>query len=104
MGGYSFGACIAVEIALQLPSTAQILLLDGSHSYVATHTKQYRTKFSEQKHAEAAVVSFSFYLILQLIVAVFLALCFSTTIYTKFRSKEGKIKFYKIILLFYFIF
>ncbi|CAF3463515.1 unnamed protein product [Rotaria sp. Silwood1] len=56
IGGYSFGACIAVEIALQLPSIAQLLLLDGSHSYVATHTKQYRTKFNEPKHAEAAVL------------------------------------------------
>jgi alpha/beta superfamily hydrolase len=56
IGGYSFGACIAVEIALQLPSISHILLLDGSHSYVATHTKQYRTKFNEPKHAEAAVV------------------------------------------------
>ncbi|CAF3471296.1 unnamed protein product [Rotaria socialis] len=56
IGGYSFGACIAVEIALQLPSIAQLLLLDGSHSYVATHTRQYRTKFNEIKHAEAAVL------------------------------------------------
>ncbi|CAF3544138.1 unnamed protein product [Rotaria sordida] len=56
IGGYSFGACIAVEIALQLPSIAQLLLLDGSHSYVATHTKQYRTKFNEPKYAEAAVI------------------------------------------------
>jgi fatty acid synthase len=56
IGGYSFGACIAVEIALQLPSIAQLLLLDGSHSYVATHTKQYRTKFNEPRHAEAAVL------------------------------------------------
>ncbi|CAF1562871.1 unnamed protein product, partial [Adineta steineri] len=44
IGGYSFGACIAVEIALQLPTIAHLLLLDGSHSYVATHTKQYRAK------------------------------------------------------------
>lgn len=48
---------MAVEIALQLPSVAHLLLLDGSHSYVATHTKQYRTKFTEAKDAEAAVVS-----------------------------------------------
>ena len=61
IGGYSFGACIAVEIALQLPGIAQLLLLDGSHSYVATHTKQYRTKFNEPKHAEAAVVRFVFF-------------------------------------------
>ncbi|CAF4071429.1 unnamed protein product, partial [Rotaria sordida] len=26
------------------------------HSYVATHTKQYRTKFNEPKYAEAAVI------------------------------------------------
>ncbi|CAF3688455.1 unnamed protein product [Adineta steineri] len=56
IGGYSFGACIAVEIALQLPTIAHLLLLDGSHSYVATHTKQYRAKFNEPNHAEAAVL------------------------------------------------
>ncbi|UJR30710.1 hypothetical protein I4U23_018230 [Adineta vaga] len=56
IGGYSFGACIAVEISLQLTSMAHLLLLDGSHSYVATHTKQYRTKFNEPNHAEAAVL------------------------------------------------
>ena len=56
VGGYSFGACVAVEMALQLPSIGHLLLLDGSHSYVAAHTKQYRTKFNESNYAEAAVV------------------------------------------------
>jgi fatty acid synthase, animal type len=57
IGGYSFGACVAVEMALQLTSVRHLLLLDGSHAYVAAHTKQYRTKFTEPKDAEAAVVS-----------------------------------------------
>ncbi|UJR12471.1 hypothetical protein I4U23_016646 [Adineta vaga] len=56
IGGYSFGACIAVEIALQLPTIAQLLLLDGSHSYVAIYTKQYRTKLNEPNHFEAGVL------------------------------------------------
>lgn len=56
IAGYSFGSCIAVEIALQLPFITNVFLLDGSHSYTATHTKQYRTKFNEPQHAEAAVV------------------------------------------------
>ncbi|CAF4832227.1 unnamed protein product, partial [Rotaria sp. Silwood1] len=61
---YSFGACIAVEIALQLPSITQLLLLDSSHSYVVTHTKQYRTKFDEPKYAEAAAICHLFFSLL----------------------------------------
>ncbi|KAK4877606.1 hypothetical protein RN001_010112 [Aquatica leii] len=40
--GYSFGACVAFEMGLQLETLGEqvkLLLLDGSHSYVATHTK-----------------------------------------------------------------
>ncbi|KAF5278088.1 hypothetical protein FQR65_LT03604 [Abscondita terminalis] len=40
--GYSFGACVAFEMGLQLENLGEqvkLLLLDGSHSYVATHTK-----------------------------------------------------------------
>ncbi|KAF5278958.1 hypothetical protein FQA39_LY05636 [Lamprigera yunnana] len=40
--GYSFGACVAFEMGLQLEALGEkvkLLLLDGSHSYVAVHTK-----------------------------------------------------------------
>ncbi|KAF2898262.1 hypothetical protein ILUMI_07913 [Ignelater luminosus] len=40
--GYSFGACVAFEMGIQLEAAGErvkLLLLDGSHSYVATHTK-----------------------------------------------------------------
>ncbi|KAK5643002.1 hypothetical protein RI129_009169 [Pyrocoelia pectoralis] len=40
--GYSFGACVAFEMGIQLENLGErvkLLLLDGSHSYVATHTK-----------------------------------------------------------------
>ncbi|KAB0795973.1 hypothetical protein PPYR_10034 [Photinus pyralis] len=40
--GYSFGACVAFEMGIQLETLGErvkLLLLDGSHSYVATHTK-----------------------------------------------------------------
>lgn len=39
--GYSFGACVALEMGIWLEKNKEkvtLLLLDGSHSYVATHT------------------------------------------------------------------
>jgi len=49
LAGYSFGAVVAFEMSLQLEATSpsslgSLNLLDGSHSYVAAHTAQYRTK------------------------------------------------------------
>jgi len=49
LAGYSFGAVVAFEMSLQLEagslsSLGSLTLLDGSHSYVAAHTAQYRTK------------------------------------------------------------
>lgn len=43
--GYSFGACVAVEMALQLESAGEkvkLILLDGSHTYAAKYTEQVR--------------------------------------------------------------
>lgn len=85
IGGYSFGACIAVEIALQLPSVAQLLLLDGSHLYTATHVKQYRTKFNEPQHAEAAVVCSLYVVEFNNSSYFYLVICISTNVYAKFK-------------------
>lgn len=43
--GYSFGACVAFEMALQLENAGEkvkLVLLDGSHSYAAKYTEQLR--------------------------------------------------------------
>jgi len=48
--GYSFGAVVAFEMALQLEAEStlgSLTLLDGSHSYVAAHTAQYKSKNKE---------------------------------------------------------
>jgi len=43
LAGYSFGACVAVEMALQLQQQGtgggveSLVLIDGSHSYVAAY-------------------------------------------------------------------
>ncbi|KAG8224696.1 hypothetical protein J437_LFUL006083 [Ladona fulva] len=46
--GYSFGACVAFEMALQLESAreevAGLALIDGSPSYVARHTGSHRAR------------------------------------------------------------
>ena len=50
--GYSFGACIAFEMALQLQAEnveVELVLLDGSHAYVAAHTEQRRGTASEDE-------------------------------------------------------
>ncbi|XP_017773704.1 PREDICTED: fatty acid synthase [Nicrophorus vespilloides] len=44
--GYSFGACVAFEIGVQLEAqneTVKIFFIDGSPSYVATHTGKAKT-------------------------------------------------------------
>ena len=55
--GYSFGACIAFEMALQLQKEAEdsvkaLTLLDGSHLYVASHTAHYKAKLTEGRKLE----------------------------------------------------
>lgn len=47
--GYSFGACVAFEMGLQLEKLnerVQLVMLDGSPSYVAAHTGSYRARRS----------------------------------------------------------
>ncbi|XP_077979410.1 fatty acid synthase-like [Glandiceps talaboti] len=64
LAGYSFGACVAFEMAVQLEQQGihndvvnQLILLDGSHSYVAVHTQQYKAKMiagdDNEKETEA---------------------------------------------------
>lgn len=54
--GYSFGACVALEMALQLVTSGEVVdrlfLLDGSHRFVAAHTVGHKDKFGEDKMAE----------------------------------------------------
>jgi len=50
LAGYSFGACVAVEMALQLQQQSSssgvksLVLLDGSHSFVAAYTDRTRQR------------------------------------------------------------
>ncbi|KAK7919517.1 hypothetical protein WMY93_010801 [Mugilogobius chulae] len=57
LAGYSFGACVAFEMCIQMQaqgSTVECLfLLDGSHSYVAAYTQSYRAKLTPDKESEA---------------------------------------------------
>lgn len=51
LAGYSFGASVAMEMALQLEKTNEVeslILLDGSHTYVAAHTSWHRNRLSLQ--------------------------------------------------------
>jgi fatty acid synthase len=53
--GYSFGACVAFEMGLQLEKLServQLILLDGSPSYVAAHTGSYRARRGPKKSAQ----------------------------------------------------
>nr|XP_020670313.1 fatty acid synthase isoform X1 [Pogona vitticeps]XP_020670321.1 fatty acid synthase isoform X2 [Pogona vitticeps] len=60
ISGYSFGACVAFEMCCQLQAQQNpshlpnsLILLDGSHSYVAAHTQSYRAKLTPGNEAEA---------------------------------------------------
>jgi len=59
LAGYSFGACVAVEMALQLqqqqgPGSVQsLVLLDGSHSFVAAYTDRTRQRLALSRHSAA---------------------------------------------------
>jgi len=53
LAGYSFGACVAIEMALQLQkqdsaadSVQSLVLLDGSHSFVAAYTDRTRQRLA----------------------------------------------------------
>jgi thioesterase domain-containing protein len=61
--GYSFGACVAVEIALQLQGesgVSSLVLLDGSHTFVASFTGQRKEKLTtgseDTANVETAVI------------------------------------------------
>lgn len=52
--GYSFGASVAVEMALQLQAegcAARVVLVDGSPAYLATHTTRGKAKRAERSAA-----------------------------------------------------
>ncbi len=61
LAGYSFGACVAIEMALQLEKTNEaesLILLDGSHTYVEAHTVWHRNRLTvEQGSWEASAVA-----------------------------------------------
>ena len=50
IAGYSFGACVAFEMCLQLEASSipigSVNLLDGSHAYVAAHTGHYKARIT----------------------------------------------------------
>uniref|UniRef100_A0A1W7RHC9 Fatty acid synthase n=1 Tax=Agkistrodon contortrix contortrix TaxID=8713 RepID=A0A1W7RHC9_AGKCO len=59
ISGYSFGACVAFEMCCQLQAQQSptylpnsLFLFDGSHSYVAAHTRSYRAKLTPGNEAE----------------------------------------------------
>ena len=52
LAGYSSGACVAIEMALQLEKTNEVenlILLDGSHTYVEAHTVWYRNRLTVEQ-------------------------------------------------------
>ena len=61
LAGYSFGACVAIEMALQLEKTNEVeslILLDGSHTYVEAHTVWHRNRLTvEQGSWEPSAVA-----------------------------------------------
>lgn len=59
--GYSFGACVAFEMGVTLEKNNErvnLLLLDGSHSYVATHTGKAKTKIQNEASEQSEVLSY----------------------------------------------
>lgn len=61
LAGYSFGACVAIEMALQLEKTNEVeslILLDGSHKYVEARTVWHRNRLTvEQGSWESSAVA-----------------------------------------------
>ena len=52
LAGYSFGACVAIEMALQLEKTNEVeslILLDGSHKYVETRVHWLRKRLTVEQ-------------------------------------------------------
>lgn len=66
MAGYSFGACVAIEITCQLVARGKhvqhVFLLDGSHKFVSDRTERYKNKMATGNEAEQqseALVAFT---------------------------------------------
>ncbi|GAB1597533.1 fatty acid synthase-like, partial [Argonauta hians] len=64
IGGYSFGAGLAIEMAIQIEASKEkverLILFDGSHNYVAAHTFSHRVKTSQLNLLESqSMVAFS---------------------------------------------
>ena len=57
LAGYSFGACVAMEMALQLQAededVKRLILLDGSHLYAAVHIQRFKSKIAPGSKAAA---------------------------------------------------
>ena len=56
LSGYSFGACVAVEVTCQLVSrgkhVSHVALLDGSHRFVSNRTQHYKNKMATGSRSE----------------------------------------------------
>lgn len=71
LSGYSFGACVALEMSMQLEETSEVeslVLMDGSQEYVAAHTMWHRKRLTVEEEswkpeavAEALVILAGFY-------------------------------------------
>jgi fatty acid synthase len=73
LAGYSFGACVALEMALQVSQSESmteatsgklctgtllsLTLLDGSHKFVAAHTGSYREHMTITEGSQAETVA-----------------------------------------------
>ena len=73
LAGYSFGACVALEMALQVSQSESmtettsgqssvdtlqsLILLDGSHKFVAAHTGLYREHMTITEGSQAETVA-----------------------------------------------
>ncbi|CAN8002218.1 unnamed protein product [Ixodes hexagonus] len=57
--GYSFGATVAFEIAVQLQAmggtVGNLVLLDGSPHYIGVHTMHHRSRFTDTNEEEASL-------------------------------------------------
>ena len=63
--GYSYGACVAFEMGLQLEKLnerVQLILLDGSPSYVAAHTGIYRARHPKQSRQDEESDALTYFL------------------------------------------
>ena len=66
ISGYSFGACVAIEVTCQLMARGKhvqhVVLLDGAHRFVSSRTQRYKNKMATGSEAEQqaeALVAFT---------------------------------------------